>query len=43
MMKNVLEAVLLLAWCGAAAASKPNIVILVADDQGYANIGCKQP
>ena len=34
---------ILLVCCGlvacAAAAQKPNIVILVADDQGYANIG----
>lgn len=39
-MKSVLSAFALLALASAAFAAKPNVVLIVSDDQGYPDLGC---
>lgn len=39
-MKSILSAFALLALASAALAAKPNVVLIVSDDQGYPDLGC---
>ena len=39
-MKSILSAFAFLAIASAALAAKPNVVLIVSDDQGYPDLGC---
>ncbi len=39
-MKSILYACALLVIASAASAAKPNVVLIVSDDQGYPDLGC---
>lgn len=39
-MKYILTFVPLLMICGSASAAPPNVVIMLADDMGYSDVGC---